>query len=282
MIQTRFEFDTATALDKGRRAYQEDAVIADFFAGSDLGLVVLSDGMGGHAAGDVASNIVVAEVHATLTRKEHSLTAGQAPVARDLQAAAMAANAKLRAHVMTHPETRGMGATLVATAIVNGALYWISIGDSALLLFRDGELTQLNEDHSMAPQIDFMADAGLLTPQQAENHPDRNTLTSALCGDDISKIDCPEQPMPLRQNDILLVASDGLQFLATRDLHDTVRNLHEAPSASIARHLMAQVTAVDDPNLDNISLSVIKVTHAPDAVAPPPANPQEALSDLPA
>ncbi len=282
MIQTRFEFDTATALDKGRRAYQEDAVIADFIANSDLGLVVLSDGMGGHAAGDVASNIVVSEVHATLTRKERNLTAGQASVTRDLHDAAMAANARLRAHVKSHPETRGMGATLVATAIVDGALYWISIGDSALLLFRDGELIQLNEDHSMAPQIDFMADAGLLTPEQAENHPDRNTLTSALNGTEISKIDCPEQPLPLQPKDILLVASDGLQFLAEHDLRDAVHRLHEAPSDRIARQLMAQVTAVDDPNLDNISLSVIKVTHAPDAHATAHRRPHAALSDLPA
>mgnify|MGYP000095919914 CR=1 FL=1 len=77
-----------------------------------------------------------------------------------LRGVADLANETLRHHTRTHPETEGMGATLVVPCLVENRLYWISVGDSPLFLWRAGKLSQLNEDHSMAPQIDALVQRG--------------------------------------------------------------------------------------------------------------------------
>lgn len=257
-----FDFDAASALSKGQRSYQEDAVIADFSRGAEVGVAVLADGMGGHAAGDVASKIVVTEVFSELMFQRGDLETFQTGVTTCLMDAALAANDCLRDHVGAHPETRGMGATLVATVIIGKNLYWISIGDSPLYLFRDGGLSQLNEDHSLAPQIDFMVKSGLLDAQDALRHPDRNTLTSVLFGEDVPKIDCPQDPLELRPGDILIVASDGLQFLSEDQITTVLNANADAQSSEIADILLEGVHQLNDPELDNVSFSVVKLTDA--------------------
>ncbi|WP_300061328.1 protein phosphatase 2C domain-containing protein [uncultured Roseobacter sp.] len=254
-----FDFDAASALSKGARAYQEDAVIADFSRGSDVGVAVLADGMGGHAAGDIASKIVVTEVFSELMFQRGDVEAFRKTVTQNLLDAAMAANTCLRQHVDMHPETHGMGATLVATAIINQNLYWISVGDSPLFLFRDGSLSQLNEDHSMAPQIDFMMKSGLLNAEEARNHPDRNTLTSVLFGEEVPRIDCPEEPLELRPGDLLIVASDGLQFLSNTQISEILSAHCDAQSAEIADRLLGRLNDLQDPDLDNVSFSIVKL-----------------------
>jgi protein phosphatase len=176
--------------------------------------------------------------------------------------AAHAANACLKAHVEACPETRGMGATLVATVIIQRNLYWLSVGDSPLYLYRDGLLIQLNEDHSMAPQIDFMVENGLMEPEEAQAHPDRSVLTSVLFGEAIPRIDCPADPVELEDGDVLLVASDGLQYLSPSQIKSILSTHQHADSNSIAEQLLNGVEQVDDPDLDNVSFSVIKVKDA--------------------
>ncbi|WP_300035031.1 protein phosphatase 2C domain-containing protein [uncultured Roseobacter sp.] len=258
----RFDFDAASALSKGGRSYQEDAVIADYSRGSDIGLTVLADGMGGHAAGDIASKIVVTEVFSELMFQCGDREGFEKQIKTRLTEAAMAANAGLRAHVQAHPETHGMGATLVATVILNQHLYWISIGDSPLFLFRDGALRQLNEDHSMAPQIDFMVRNGLMGAEEARHHPDRNILTSVLFGESVPHVDCPDAPFSLAQGDILIVASDGLQFLTDEEITTVLTEHSHDSSAAIADHLMDRVIALEDPELDNVSFSLVKLQEA--------------------
>jgi protein phosphatase len=254
-----FEFDAASALSKGEREYQEDAVISDFAKGADMGLVVLADGMGGHAAGDIASKIVVSEVYTDLLFQKGDPVAFEENITARLHSAAMNANDCLKDHVLAYPETHGMGATLVALVILRGKLYWISIGDSPLLLFRDGALIQLNEDHSMAPQIDFMVKSGLLAPDEGINHPDRNTLTSVLFGAEVPKVDCPAEPVGLRDGDILIVASDGLQFLTNTAIEAALRRNQTRHSDEIVQDLLRRVLSLNDPDLDNVSFSVVKV-----------------------
>lgn len=254
-----FEFDAATALSKGQRSYQEDAIISDFARGAEVGCVVLADGMGGHAAGDVASKIVVTEVYSELMFQKGDVEALEAGVTHTLHNAAMAANGCIRDHVIDFPETRGMGSTLVASVVIKGNLYWISIGDSPLFLFRDGALLQVNEDHSMAPQIDFMVKSGLLPAEEGANHPDRNTLTSVLFGAEVPKIDCPQDPIALQGGDIFIVASDGLQFLADVEIEAALRRNQMKSSAEIVDDLMQRVTDTEDPELDNVSFTVVKV-----------------------
>lgn len=111
----------------------------------------------------------------------------------------------------------------------------------------------------MAPQIDFLVSAGQITPQEGEDHPDRNALTSVVCGAEIARIDCPEAPFALRPGDILLAASDGLQFLADEEIAAHLGRRRGADSADIARALLTAIEQRDDPAQDNVTFSVVRV-----------------------
>ncbi|MEM0949384.1 MAG: protein phosphatase 2C domain-containing protein [Pseudomonadota bacterium] len=266
---TETNFDASSALIVGRREHQEDAVIADFPIGSDTGVIVLSDGMGGHAAGDVASKIVMTEVFCELKFQSGDpeiLTGNIQDILRD---ALHGANDCLAAHIKGNPRVRGMGATLLAAVFQGAHLTWISVGDSPLYLYRDGMLRQLNEDHSMAPQIDQMAACGMMDRDVAREHPDRNALISVLAGSEVAKIDCPETPFELRDGDLVIAASDGLQSLEDNRIASLLRTMSDVPSAEIARGLLKAIAELDDPEQDNTSIAVVQVqqANAPDVFA---------------
>lgn len=255
-------YDVASGISQGARDYQEDAITADFPVGAEAGFVVLADGMGGHAAGDVASKIVLTEVFSELKFHLADVGAFEARAPEILRSVADLANDTLRQHTRSHPETEGMGATLVVPALVENRLWWISIGDSPLFLYRNGKLSQLNEDHSMAPQIDFMVRSGLMDPQVGANHPDRNCLISVLMGTRIPKIDCPVKPAELQAGDIVVCASDGLQFLTNARIEKVLTKYRKTRSTEIAERLLDELNKLDDPDQDNISFTIIKVNDA--------------------
>ena len=255
-------YDVASGISQGARDYQEDAITADFPVGAEAGFVVLADGMGGHAAGDVASKIVLTEVYSELKFHFADVEAFEHRAPEILRTVADLANDTLRQHTRTHPETEGMGATLVVPALVENRLWWISVGDSPLFLYRGGKLSQLNEDHSMAPQIDFMVKSGLMDAEVAANHPDRNCLISVLMGTRIPKVDCPGKPVELRAGDIVICASDGLQFLTNAQIEKTVGKYRKSRSTEIAERLLDELVKLDDPDQDNISFTIIKVNDA--------------------
>ena len=261
-VVSETSFDVASAISQGRRPYQEDALATDFSRGTELGFAVLADGMGGHAAGDVASKIVVTEVFSELKLQSGDAAAFRENLPDILRDAALAANDCVRVHIQSHAETAGMGATLLAPVFVGAELYWISIGDSPLLLYRDGTLRQLNEDHSMAPQIDFMVQTGMLSEEMGRNHPDRSCLTSVLGGEDVPRIDCPREPFALRHGDILIVASDGIQYLSFDEIAALLHDHTDRPSNAIADALLAELEANGDPEQDNASFTVVKVMRA--------------------
>jgi serine/threonine protein phosphatase PrpC len=255
-------YDVASGISQGARDYQEDAITSDFPVGAEAGFVVLADGMGGHAAGDVASKIVLTEVYSELKFHFADVEAFESRAPEILRGIADLANETLRQHTRTHPETEGMGATLVVPALVENRLYWISVGDSPLFLYRNGKLTQLNEDHSMAPQIDFMVKSGLMDAETGANHPDRNCLISVLMGTRIPKVDCPLKPYELRAGDIVICSSDGLQFLSNPQIEKLVGKYAKKRSTEIAERLLEELQKLDDPDQDNISFTIIKVNDA--------------------
>jgi hypothetical protein len=146
--------------------------------------------------------------------------------------------------------------------LVENRLWWISVGDSPLFLYRAGKLSQLNEDHSMAPQIDFMVKSGLMDAETGANHPDRNCLISVLMGTRIPKVDCPVKPVELRAGDIVICASDGLQFLTNAQIERVVGKYSKKRSTEIAERLLEELVRLDDPDQDNISFTIIKVNDA--------------------
>ena len=251
--------DAASALWIGHREQQEDAVVTDFSRGGDFGFAVLADGMGGHASGEIASKIVVTEMFSDLVLQRNDMAGFVTDIPGALTRAAASANDCLQAHAARHPQAHGMGATLVTLVIVGDALHWLSVGDSPLYLFRDNTLRQLNEDHSMAPEIDLMASRGEIDEATARSHPERHVLTSVLFGAEIPRIDCPRQPFRLFPGDTLVVASDGLQPLDRDEIAGVLRAHPLCRSDQLARFLLEKVGQSNAPDQDNVSLAVIRV-----------------------
>lgn len=276
LCTAEFEYDAATAISKGRRERQEDAVAADFLAGTGTGFAVLADGMGGHAAGDVASKIVVTEVFSDLKLRADDPGALEQAIGAVLQQAASGANACLGEYASHQPQARGMGATLLAPVLFSDRLYWISVGDSPLFLFRDGALIRLNADHSMAAEIDRLVAQGRMDPAEAASHPDRHCVTSVLTGAEIPRIDCRSTPVRLQHGDIVLAASDGLQFLEEEEIAAVLTAECGSSSARIGAALMQQLEVLNAPEQDNAAFCVIKPIDPQAAIpalnqpAPPP------------
>ena len=245
-------FDVASAISPGQRDYQEDTLITDFPQGSDFGFAVLADGMGGHAAGDIASKIIVTEIFSEIKFQSSKLDEFENECHDILWESTRSANDCIRAHVTQHPTDRGMGSTLIAPIFVRDKLFWISVGDSPLYLIRNGEMKQLNEDHSMAPQIDLMLRSGMISEEEARTHPDRNCLTSVLSGDKVAKVDCPETAFQVEKDDIFVVSSDGLQFLSNEEIEEIVVEHKEEDASEITARLLDAVLNLDDPDQDNL------------------------------
>lgn len=254
-------YDVASGLAQGGRDYQEDAIITDFPYGTDSGVAVLADGMGGHEAGDVASKIVVTEVFSELKFRSANFANRENFIPEYFKKAATSANGTIRDYVQVNPAAGGMGATMVALVMVENRMFWMSVGDSPLYVLRAGKLQQLNEDHSLAPQIDYMVSQGMLSEEDGRMHPDRNCLTSVIMGRKIAKSDCPARPFELQLGDIVLLSSDGLQFLGENKLQKILHKHRRRKSAEIAGHLLEAIADLDDPDQDNVSFSVIKLNH---------------------
>lgn len=260
MLDTpEFQYDVATAAAIGRRDLQEDAVAAHFPEGSGLGYVVLADGMGGQAAGDVASHIVVEEVQQVLRAHADDPARLERQAGAILRDAMDRANRQVARHTMTWPALRGMGATLVAPLIVAGRLYWISVGDSPLYLLRGTRMVRLNQDHSMAERLARMVRSGQISRQEADRNPDRDCVTSVLFGAVVPEIDCRDRPLKLEDGDILIAASDGLLFLDEPRIAALVHGARDLSSAEIGDILLREIHDQDDPDQDNVSLCVVKV-----------------------
>lgn len=253
-------YDVASALDQGKRDAQEDALVCGMLDDGASAFFVLADGMGGHVEGGTASGLAVSTVHDDLAARFRSGLRNQDDIPMALREVTHRANASIASYVNEHQAAFGMGTTLVVPVVSDGLLHWASVGDSPLYLFRDGDLRRMNEDHSLAPQLDFLASAGLMDAEIARTHPDRGALTSALSGRRIPKIDCGMPPVALAAGDIIVASSDGLLFLS----HETIRDVLHAnagrSSCDITEALMDEIRALDHPAQDNVSLVVVKVT----------------------
>jgi serine/threonine protein phosphatase PrpC len=258
MLEAALQYDMATATHQGARAYQEDSLLTQSAGLDTLGVAVIADGMGGHAAGDVASGIVCTEVFRQISAQNTAVLTGNADIPAILTTAAQTANTQVDSHVKSHAETYGMGSTLLATIIADNALSWASIGDSPLYLYRGGTLQRLNADHSMAPQVDMLVKIGALSEQEGRDHPSRHALTSVIRGRKIEEIDCPKTPTSLGDGDIIIVSSDGLQYLSDLQIHNVLKQTSQESAQTIVDALLADLEKLDDPEQDNIAYAVIK------------------------
>ncbi len=215
-------------------------------------VAILADGMGGHAAGALAAQTICDTFIDRYVKASGEAT-------ERLQSSLFAANRELALKVKADDELAGMGATAVGLSVGTWGAHWISVGDSPLFLYRDRELVVLNEDHSMAPVLDKMAERGEISHRDAKADGRRHFLRSAVSGSEIEMVDRSVMPLPLSPDDYLVIASDGIQTLE----NDAIRNCVAAHCAAganrVATELLAAVEAEGIPHQDNATVLVIKV-----------------------
>jgi protein phosphatase len=197
-----------------------------------LGVFVVCDGMGGHAAGEVASRIAVETVlsffHERKSGIEDDAYLGDAPVgARLLAEAVKQANDAILAYADENKNTSGMGTTLVAARFCDGTFSIANVGDSRIYLFREGQLLQLTEDHSLVME---QVRRGMITLEQAKKSSAQNIITRALGTDESTLPDLGE--FPAQGGDILLLTTDGV--LRHVDDDDITSILLQLPSLQAA------------------------------------------------
>lgn len=229
----------------------------NFFAEADgqRGVFVVADGMGGHAAGEVASEMAVQIVARTLL----PLQSVKSDHAANLVAQALKdANRAIYERMLAEVDKQGMGTTASVLVMSNEGYLIGQIGDSRIYLLRDGALTQVTKDHSYVQE---QVDAGLLTPEQARYHPYSNVITRCVGASDEVEADIYEGEV--RVGDTFLVASDGLTGMVDdRRLQQLL--LARSGPGRIVDALIAE--ANNRGGLDNITSIVIQV----DALDGPP------------
>jgi PPM family protein phosphatase len=254
--------------DVGRtREHNEDAfIVADLTTnkatlepevrrhtpGAKGSLFMVADGMGGAAAGEIASamavEIVLAELRATWVGRPDAR--GSEGFARALKQATRAANDQINAYASRHQEYRGMGTTATIAGFLGDTLYVAQVGDSRAYLVRDGVARQITKDQSLMQKL---IEAGELTEEEAEHSERRNIILQAL-GPELSiKVDLTHQTV--RRGDALVLCSDGLSGQVTKD--EIARVVSDTPNLLDAcKGLIELANAAGGP--DNITVIIAR------------------------
>ena len=191
--------EVAHLSDTGRvRHHNEDRALAT------AGVLAVADGMGGAKAGEVAAQMAVDAVAGL----------GGDADANGVRGALERANREIRSMARDDPATSGMGTTMTAAMLRDDHLDVVHVGDSRAYLWRDGELIQVTDDHSVVAEL---VRRGSITAQEAEHHPHRNVITRALGAE--AEVTADVLSTPLSDGDVVLVCSDGLSsYVAHADI----------------------------------------------------------------
>jgi len=223
---------------QGLRDHQEDAFGAVLLqdSGERIVLLVLADGMGGHVAGATASSIAV---DSALNGFEKSSGTIKQRLLNGLELA---------------------NSTLVLAALSKAGLEWISVGDSPLWLITASGITRLNEDHSMKPVYEDMVATGRMTIEDFEGAQGKHALRSGVSGEDIHLIDTVDTPLTLIGDEMILLASDGLETLDLNIIAETAI-MHTADMRSVTSALLARVSEAAKPDQDNTSIVALQAAY---------------------
>ena len=246
----------ASLSDRGQvRPNNEDAVLAER-ADSPVAerrgvLCVVADGMGGHAAGEVASSLAVQ------TTRQHFYASDDPENGAALREAISAANEAVWREAQRSPDKAGMGCTLSAAVVRGDEVVVGHVGDSRAYLVRRADITQITTDHSwVAEQVR----AGALTPEQARQHPRRNVITRAI--GQRASVEVEIYRFCAASGDAIVLCSDGLTSVVEDD--EIGRYARELPPQEAVQRLIDAANSRGAP--DNVTVAVMRLTV--DAVTP--------------
>ena len=238
----------------GAREQQEDAyqVVRQSEDTDDTELLlIIADGMGGHAGGEVASRLAIE----AFIDHFQNVSENMRPTGR-LEEAAVAANAAVSAEVSRNPAYDGMGCTLLAVLAVQDRVIWCSIGDSILFHLRNGQIRRLNADHSYFGALLEMVERKEMTLADAKAHPRKNALRSAITGKPLSLIDTNN--VRSEEGDIIILATDGLETLSDDEIMQITYQHSKAGAADIKAALLEKVAEKQRPKQDNTTIIVFQ------------------------
>ena len=220
-------------------------------------LLVIADGVGGHAAGEVASSVAVG-VLATLDEDSPG-----GDLLDRLSTAVQTANHHLRDMVAGDPELRGMGTTVTALLRAGSKFGLVHVGDSRGYLLRDGQLQQITRDHTF---VQTLVDEGRITAEEADHHPQRNLITNALDGREDVELDLSVRET--RPGDRYLLCSDGLSGVVSEEtLRDTLA-AEASTDVAVERLVELALKGGGPDNITAIVADVVEVETKPPSAVP--------------
>ncbi|USB34613.1 Stp1/IreP family PP2C-type Ser/Thr phosphatase [Paenibacillus sp. YPG26] len=239
-----------------RSVNEDSSWVANLEQGFTLGIV--ADGMGGHQAGDTASRLAVETIVSDL----QSLPRATSPELRReaLRKAILHANEVVFQTASASVEYHNMGTTVVAILMDRREGIIGHIGDSRAYLFRQGNITQLTEDHTL---VNELVKSRQISEEEAYNHPRRNVITRALGTD--AKVDVDLIHVALKEGDILLLCSDGLSSYVSKHKMAQTVGLPNVSLKDRADHLLQ--LALDVGGEDNITVALFEIPGAAGASA---------------
>lgn len=195
--------------DAGKvRNHNEDSVIVVKNKNGDY-LMAVADGMGGHSAGEVASSIAISYLGKSFN--ETFLNMEKVKAVNWLRESVLDINELIFSYVKDHPESRGMGTTLVVAIVTKDYILFGNIGDSSGYVIKDGHLHKVTYDHTL---VNLLLKAGELTEEEAKDHPKKNVLMKALGANDPIDIDIFDCDTDISS---ILLCSDGLTNMLEND-----------------------------------------------------------------
>jgi serine/threonine protein phosphatase PrpC len=252
----QYVLDVAGLSDRGvRREHNEDAwsqppaSLTSKQLAAKGRLYIVADGVGGHLAGDVASTMAVEII------QQHYYADSSTDIAASLTAAIQAASAQIDQEAAARPERRGMSTTVTAVVLQGNHLTVANVGDSRTYLVRKGQIRQITADHSW---VEEQVRLGILTPEEAAGHPQRNIITRSLGSNQKLDVDIFEEQV--EPGDSVLLCSDGLSNVVTdQEMTSAVdRGWHAESAASELVDLAKQRGAPD--NVTVLLINVIRPT----------------------
>lgn len=209
-------------------------------------LAVIADGMGGHEGGQIASRIAVERV------RDEYLAYPNGDPREALVAAFHEAHSAIQEYGRQHRELQGMGTTCTCAVVRGNQLYYGHVGDSRLYLIRGSAVSPVTEDHSY---VQGLVRQGLISPEEAAFHPERNILTAALGMQSAVPADFSQEPIPLSSGDVLLLCTDGLHGLVSDD--ELLASAGASPAGQACRELVE--TAKKRGGFDNITVQILRI-----------------------
>lgn len=241
MLRIKFAGKT----DRGKkRSHNEDFFYAEF------PLFIVADGLGGHLAGEVASETAVMEVVKEVKQKYFEAKS-VSELKKILKESILKAGEAVFLKSRQKKEFRGMGTTISAAALLNNQIVIAHVGDSRIYLFRDDKLKQLTKDHTY---IQFLIDKGEITEEEAKDHPLKNALLQALGSE--RKVEVEVKSLKFKVQDKILLCTDGLYNMITEE---EIKNVIKEDTETKEKVERLIKKALNAGGLDNVTAILLEV-----------------------